>query len=155
MEFCIVDSDSLTKIPCQFSSFLDKWLWRFLAPFQTDSFTQEASYMALTHNSFIRGFNTIYQQAPRTATSDYNAFIGYCLERHTCVEERHNYEESNSFPAIDKAMGKKDAMASEEEQHGMCRGNISHFGFQTADASSLVPRRYGEFQELSYQTQQP
>jgi hemerythrin-like domain-containing protein len=78
--------------------------------------------MALSHNALIRGFNTIYQQAPRIASSDYKSFIGYCLAWHACVEEHHNYEETNFFPAIDKAVGEKNVMAAEVEQHGTYRG---------------------------------
>ena len=36
-----------------------------IAALQDDPFTIEASHMALSHDTFIRGFNTIYQQAPR------------------------------------------------------------------------------------------
>ncbi|KAK8028494.1 hypothetical protein PG991_005550 [Apiospora marii] len=45
-----------------------------------DPFTIEASHMALSHNAFIRGFNSIYQQAPRLElTVDKSDFVGYCL----------------------------------------------------------------------------
>ena len=74
--------------------------------------------MVLSHNAFIRGFNSIYQQAPRITLSDHKDFIGYCIAWHACVEEHHNYEETNLFPAIDRAVGGKDVMAGEVEQHG-------------------------------------
>ena len=74
--------------------------------------------MTLSHNSFIRGFNSIYQQAPRIALSDHKDFIGYCLAWHACIEEHHHYEETNFFPAIDKAVGEEGVMNWEVEQHG-------------------------------------
>jgi len=85
---------------------------------QSDPFTIEASHMALSHNSFIRGFNSIYQQAPRIQPADSVDFVGYCLAWHDCVAEHHHYEETEFFPAIDKAVGEKGVMDGAVEQHG-------------------------------------
>jgi hemerythrin-like domain-containing protein len=74
--------------------------------------------MTLSHNSIIRGFNNIYQQAPRIAKSDHKDFIGYCLAWHRFVEEHHHYEETYFFPAIESAVGEKGVMDGEAEQHG-------------------------------------
>ena len=74
--------------------------------------------MVLSHNAFIRGFNSIYQQAPRIQPSDTKDFIGYCLAWHDCVEEHHRYEETLFFPAIEDAVGEKSVMDGEIEQHG-------------------------------------
>ena len=74
--------------------------------------------MTLSHNSFIRGFNSIYQQAPRIKPVDYKDFIGYCLAWHTCIEVHHHYEETLFFPAIEEAVGEKGIMDGEVEQHG-------------------------------------
>lgn len=74
--------------------------------------------MVLSHNSFIRGFNSIYQQAPRISQADTRDFIGYCVAWHDCVEEHHHYEEVQFFPAIDAAVGKENVMGGEVEQHG-------------------------------------
>lgn len=77
-----------------------------------------ASHMTVSHNSLIRGFNSIYQQAPRISASDYKDFVGYCLAWHGCVEEHHYHEEVNYFPEIEKATGQKGVMDGEVEQHG-------------------------------------
>ena len=87
-------------------------------PNQSDPFTIEASHMALSHNSFIRGFNTIYQQAPRLLPPNKQDFVGYCLAWHRCVAEHHHYEETEFFPAIDRAVGRTGVMEGAVEQHG-------------------------------------
>lgn len=79
--------------------------------------------MCISHNSFIRGFNSIYQQAPRLKKSDYPDFITYSLAWHRLVEEHHRYEETGLFLEIDKATGQKGVMGKEVEQHGGSRIN--------------------------------
>lgn len=66
--------------------------------------------MFLSHHSLIRGYNSIYQQAPRITASDYPDFVGYCLARHRCVEEHRKHGEANYFPAIENATGVNGAM---------------------------------------------
>ena len=74
--------------------------------------------MVLSHNSLIRGFNSVYQQAPRIPASDYQDFTGYCLAWHRCVEQHHMHEEVNYFPEIERVTGQKGVMDGEVEQHG-------------------------------------
>lgn len=74
--------------------------------------------MALSHNSFIRGFNSIYQQAPRVTARDKRDFVGYCLAWHTVIATHHHYEETEFFPAVDKAAGKKGLMDDAVHEHG-------------------------------------
>lgn len=74
--------------------------------------------MTLSYNSLIRGFNSIYQQAPRISQADYKDFFGYYLARHRCVKEHHFHEEVNYFLALEKATGQKGVMDGEVEQHG-------------------------------------
>lgn len=78
--------------------------------------------MTLSHNALIRGFNSIYQQAPRLSPSENNDFVGYSLAWNTCVEKHHLYEETLFFPAIEAATGVKGIMDSEVEQHGKSDG---------------------------------
>ncbi|OKL58850.1 hypothetical protein UA08_05841 [Talaromyces atroroseus] len=84
---------------------------------KTDPFTIEASHMALSHNSFIRGFNSIYQQAPRVSSADKEDFVGYCLAWHDVITEHHRYEETDYFPNVDKAAGKTGLMAGSVHEH--------------------------------------
>jgi hypothetical protein len=74
--------------------------------------------MTLSHNSLIRGYNGIYQQAPKISMRDYPDFIGYCLAWHRLVESHHYFEEIHFFPAIEKATGQKGVMDGEVEEHG-------------------------------------
>lgn len=83
-----------------------------------DPFTIEASHMALSHNSFIRGFNSICQQAPSVQVSvDKSDFVGYCLAWIECVATHHHYEETELFPNIDKAAGRKGLMDNAVHEH--------------------------------------
>lgn len=72
---------------------------------QKDAFTLEASKMALSHTAFIRGFNSIYQQAPRVPTPDKADFVGYFIAWNDCVEAHHRYEEEAFIPNVNKAAG--------------------------------------------------
>lgn len=74
--------------------------------------------MALSHNAFIRGFNSIYQQAPRVPASDKADFVGYCIAWHDCVDTHHHYEEKEFFPNVNKAAGRDDLMQSAVHDHG-------------------------------------
>ncbi|PSR97190.1 hypothetical protein BD289DRAFT_459052 [Coniella lustricola] len=82
-----------------------------------DPFTIEASNMALSHNAFIRGFNTIYQQAPRLKPSDKADFAGYCIAWAELVLTHHHYEETDFFPNVNKAAGKTHLMAGAVHEH--------------------------------------
>jgi hemerythrin-like domain-containing protein len=74
--------------------------------------------MALSHNAFIRGFNSIYQQAPRLRLStDKSDFVGYCLAWINCVKTHHQYEESDLFPNINKAAGRTGLMVDAVHEH--------------------------------------
>jgi hemerythrin-like domain-containing protein len=75
--------------------------------------------MALSHNSFIRGFNSIYQQAPRVSSADKEDFVGYCLAWHEMITEHHHYEETDFFPNVDKAARKNGLMDGAVHEHGM------------------------------------
>lgn len=93
-----------------------------------DPFTIEASHMALSHNAFIRGFNTIYQQAPRVhKPADKTDFVGYCLAWVDCVATHHHYEETELFPNIDKAAGQKGLMDGAVHEHEAFTGGLDKF----------------------------
>lgn len=90
-----------------------------------DPFTIEASHMALSHNSFIRGFNSIYQQATRVQQPvDRVDFAGYCLAWIDCVSAHHHYEETEFFPNVNKAAGETGLMAGAVHQHEEFYGGI-------------------------------
>lgn len=100
--------------------------------------------MALSHNALIRGFNSIYQTAPRlfsesefkgeeppSATSRLSKpeladcqkdFVEYCLAWARLLDEHHRVEEEGIFPAVERIVGEgcygeKDVMGRETEEH--------------------------------------
>jgi len=79
--------------------------------------------MALSHNAFIRGFNSICQQAPRVqdagSAADKKGFVDYCIAWHDCVEKHHHYEETEFFPNLNKAAGKTGLMGSALAENGI------------------------------------
>jgi hemerythrin-like domain-containing protein len=99
--------------------------------------------MCISHNSFIRGFNSIYQQAPRLKRSDCPDFIAYALAWHRLVEEHHHYEETGLFLEIDKATGQQGVMSHEVEQHGKFNTTSLYIRRQP-DSSTLQPHSTGD-----------
>lgn len=75
--------------------------------------------MAISHNAFIRGFNSIYQQAPRLPPADKPDFVDYCIAWHDCIDAHHRYEEIELFPGVNKAAGRTDLMTTAVQEHGM------------------------------------
>ncbi|KAH7324527.1 hypothetical protein B0I35DRAFT_424382 [Stachybotrys elegans] len=93
-----------------------------------DPFTLEASKMAISHNSFIRGFNSIYQQAPRVQTDiDKSDFVEYCIAWHDCVEAHHRYEEVAFFPKVDQAAGRIGLMDGAVREHALFHDGLAQF----------------------------
>ncbi|KUJ07079.1 uncharacterized protein LY89DRAFT_702512 [Mollisia scopiformis] len=93
-----------------------------------DPFTVEASHMALSHNAFIRGFNSIYQTAPRlTLLADKKDFVGYCLAWVDCVSTHHHYEETELFPNINKNAGQTGLMAGAVHEQELFQGGMEKF----------------------------
>ncbi|OJD18715.1 hypothetical protein AJ78_01252 [Emergomyces pasteurianus Ep9510] len=90
-----------------------------------DPFTIEASNMALSHNAFIRGFNSIYQQAPRLQKdTDKSDFVGYCQSWIECVKTHHHYEETELFPNINIAAGLTGLMDDAVQEHELFYGGM-------------------------------
>lgn len=84
--------------------------------------------MALSHNAFIRGFNSIYQTAARlTLPADKKDFVGYCVAWVDCVSTHHHYEETEFFPNINKAAGQTGLMAGAVHEHELFHGGMENF----------------------------
>ncbi|KAF2465510.1 uncharacterized protein BDR25DRAFT_239492 [Lindgomyces ingoldianus] len=75
---------------------------------KNDTWTKGASHMALLHNAVLRGYNTIYLQAPHVKPEDYPDFVGYCLAWFKFVKSHHDDEEENLFPKVVEVLGKDD-----------------------------------------------
>ena len=74
--------------------------------------------MALLHNSILRGFNSIYNQASHIQKVDAADFIGYCLAWHKFVKSHHDDEEQNLFPKIEALLEDKSIFAETHKEHG-------------------------------------
>ena len=94
--------------------------------------------MALLHNSALRGYNSIYLQAPHVKPADYADFIGYCLTWYKFVKHHHDDEEANLFPKVLKVLGKedKDVWAETHEEHGTPPALPHHTNPRPANTSS-------------------
>lgn len=108
--------------------------------------------MTLSHNSLIRGFNSIYQQAPRISASDYKDFTGYCLAWHRCIEQHHMHEEVNYFQEIERVTGQKGVMDGEVEQHAAFHAGLKTFKDYLSSlktpTSDFKPKRLLEIMDL-------
>ncbi|KAJ3525965.1 hypothetical protein NM208_g11413 [Fusarium decemcellulare] len=84
---------------------------------KTDLFTTGATHMALLHNAIIRGFNSIYLQAPHVKDADKAAFIGYSQTWFRFVKSHHDDEEDNLFPKVKDLLGDEAVWAETHEEH--------------------------------------
>ncbi|KAL1966602.1 hypothetical protein VTN77DRAFT_4013 [Rasamsonia byssochlamydoides] len=93
-----------------------------------DAFTKGASHMALIHNAILRGFNTIYLQAPHVKAADYADFIGYSLTWYNFVRKHHDEEEATLFPKVDELLGKKKGLLDTiYEEHASFLDGLTRF----------------------------
>lgn len=91
--------------------------------------------MCLLHNSIIRGFNSIYQQAPHVPESETAHFIGYALTWHRFVESHHDDEEANLFTKVEEVLDDKNIWAETHEEHGK---NLSHLTIANSNPPPLL-----------------
>ena len=75
--------------------------------------------MAHIHNAIIRGYNSIYLQAPHVADADKPAFVGYALTWFRFVKAHHDDEENELFPAISRVLHDEKIWGETHKEHGM------------------------------------
>ena len=75
---------------------------------KTDIFTTGATHMAHIHNVILRGYNSIYIQAPHVKEEDKAAFVGYAITWYKFVKSHHDDEEAELFPKVAEVLGGKD-----------------------------------------------
>lgn len=85
---------------------------------QNDIFTVGATHMAHIHNAILRGYNSIYLQAPHVADADKPAFIGYALTWYRFVKNHHDDEEMELFPKVAEVMGQDNLWNKTHLEHG-------------------------------------
>ncbi|KAK4098601.1 hypothetical protein N658DRAFT_217898 [Parathielavia hyrcaniae] len=84
---------------------------------KTDIFTSGATHMALLHNSILRGYNSIYHQAPMVLETDKADFVGYCLTWFKFVKSHHDDEENTLFPKIEKLLKDNSIFGETHKEH--------------------------------------
>ncbi|KAH8893030.1 hypothetical protein GQ53DRAFT_745945 [Thozetella sp. PMI_491] len=82
-----------------------------------DLLEEFAGTMAVVHNIFLRGMNSIYNQAPWVKPNDVQTFLRYIIVWCEFLAAHHDGEEDNIFPYIDKACGMPGLMDTNREQH--------------------------------------
>ncbi|KAF2089649.1 hypothetical protein K490DRAFT_72358 [Saccharata proteae CBS 121410] len=82
-----------------------------------DIWTKGATHMALLHNAILRGFNSIYLQAPHVTRDDYADFIGYSLAWYKFVKSHHDDEELELFPKVEDVLGARGIWDQTHEEH--------------------------------------
>ncbi|KAK7557932.1 hypothetical protein JOL62DRAFT_262794 [Phyllosticta paracitricarpa] len=93
-----------------------------------DIFTKGATHMALLHNAILRGFNTIYLQAPHVKDEQEKAdFIGYSLAWHKFVASHHDDEERELFPAVEGVLKEKGIWEKTHQEHQSFLGGLADF----------------------------
>lgn len=92
---------------------------RHLSNGATDTYTSAATMMALVHNSFTRGFNTVYHVAPKVPESDVRNFLQYADQLYLALKIHHTEEEEVVFPILEEALGEEGLMKVSVEEHGV------------------------------------
>ncbi|KAM0547789.1 hypothetical protein ACHAPJ_010250 [Fusarium lateritium] len=83
--------------------------------------------MCLTHNSLIRGFNSIYQQAPHVKEVDLVDFIGYSLTWYRFIKSHHDGEETGLFPIVEQVLNDKNIWNEAHDEHEALLGGLAEF----------------------------
>jgi len=85
--------------------------------------------MALAHNSFFRGLNAVYLQAPFIQLpKDVSDFLVYCQCWFEMVSHHHDAEESLFFPAIAAYSRQESIMEGNIEGHKAFHDGLARFG---------------------------
>jgi hypothetical protein len=75
--------------------------------------------MAHIHNAILRGYNSIYLQAPHISDVDKPAFIGYALTWFRFVKSHHDSEEFELFPKVEDMLHRNDIWGVTHDEHRM------------------------------------
>ncbi|KHN95981.1 hemerythrin HHE cation binding domain-containing protein [Metarhizium album ARSEF 1941] len=109
-----------------------------------DLFTTAATHMALLHNALIRGYNSIYLQAPHVRAGDVSDFAAYALTWHKFLVSHHDDEEARLFPDVVEILRDDGVWANTKQEHGSLLPGLAAFqallngtDAATYDASAL------------------
>jgi hemerythrin-like domain-containing protein len=94
---------------------------------KTDIFTTGATHMAHIHNAILRGYNSIYLQAPHVTHEDKVEFIGYSQSWFRFVKSHHDDEEAELFPKVEEVLGKKGIWEETHKEHESFLSGLAAF----------------------------
>ncbi|KAH0597591.1 hypothetical protein MHUMG1_04970 [Metarhizium humberi] len=83
-----------------------------------DLFTTAATHMALLHNAIVRGYNSIYLQAPHVRGDDVPDFAAYALTWHKFLVSHHDDEEAKLFPDMAGILRDDGIWGNMTQEHG-------------------------------------
>ncbi|KAH9884885.1 hypothetical protein F4778DRAFT_762082 [Xylariomycetidae sp. FL2044] len=83
--------------------------------------------MALLHNAILRGYNSIYQQAPHVKPADKADFVGYCLTWHKFVTTHHDDEEQTLFTKVEDVLNDKTVFDETHKEHEAFLAGLAEF----------------------------
>ncbi|KAK8143300.1 hypothetical protein G3M48_007454 [Beauveria asiatica] len=107
---------------------------------KADLFTAGATHMALVHNALIRGFNSIYQQAPYIDGQLSHDFIQYSLTWASFVTSHHHDEEDNLFGKVSDLLDDKTVWAATHKEHEAFIDGVVQFQTYLKDLSASSSR---------------
>ena len=81
--------------------------------------------MCLLHNSILRGYNSIYLQAPHVKPEDKPDFVGYALTWYKFVKSHHDDEEATLFTKVEEMLEDKEVFAETHKEHGKNRSSAT------------------------------
>ena len=73
--------------------------------------------MALLHNTILRGYNSIYNQAAHVQSSDKSDFVGYARTWYRFVKSHHDDEEESLFIKVEELLDDKTVFAQTHKEH--------------------------------------
>jgi hypothetical protein len=90
---------------------------------------KNAQVMAMTHNTFFRALNAIYQQASYIAPGTQQAadFLNYCCIAYEFIHHHQLGEEHIYFPEIEEAAGTPGLMETNLYQHQTMEAGLEEF----------------------------
>ncbi|KAL2137277.1 hypothetical protein VTI74DRAFT_5008 [Chaetomium olivicolor] len=122
---------------------------------RTDIFTSGATHMALLHNSILRGWNSIYHQAPIVRDQDKADFVGYCLAWFKFVKSHHDDEEASLFPKIEDLLNDKTAFEATHKEHESFLAGLADFEKYLTNLKSPADFSGEELLRIMQSFQQP
>ncbi|ODA79371.1 hypothetical protein RJ55_04964 [Drechmeria coniospora] len=104
-----------------------------------DLFVAAAGHMALLHNTIIRGFNSIHQQASHVKPQDAADFLSYTRTWLKFLRAHHATEEATLFPVIKDVLEDQSVLGEMHHEHERLHGGLSELDKLIASTDQGAP----------------